>query len=51
MPSVESLNTLYFDGKNAMLSITTPPSNPEFYLISPVTLTLLFIIFTMIFRK
>ncbi len=51
MPSVESINKLYSDAQNAMLSVTTPPYNPEFYLISPLTLTLLFIIFTMIFRK
>lgn len=51
MPSVEAINNLYFDGQTAMLTVTTKPPNPEFYLISPVTLTLLVIIVTIIFCK
>jgi len=51
MPTVESVYQSYFDGQISELSINRVPPNPEFYLISPVTLTLLFIIFTMIFRK
>lgn len=51
MPSVEAINNLYSDGQNAMLTVTRLPPKPEFYLISPVTLTLLVIIVTIIFCK
>ncbi len=51
MPTVESVYQSYFDGQHAKLTVTTPPPNPEFYLISPVTLTLLVIIVTIIFCK
>ena len=39
------------DGQISELTVTRLPNNPEFYLISPITLTLLVIIFTIIFCK
>lgn len=51
MPSVESVYKSYFDGRTSVLTITRLPSNPEFYLISPIAFSLLFIIFTLIFFK
>ena len=51
MPSVEAVYNSFVDGQISELTITTKPSNPEFYLISPVTFTLLVIIFAIIFCK
>ncbi len=51
MPTVESVFKSYFEGRTSVLTITTLPPHPEFYLISPITISLLFIIFTLIFIK
>jgi hypothetical protein len=51
MPTEESVFQSYLDGQISELTVTRLPNNPEFYLISPITLTLLVIIFTIIFCK